>query len=114
MRPNREGGVSARSSFGRSQLKVEVALVELKGVRLILAFPDDSYVRPGAGDRLIEQLAPHLPPLGIMLVSEGTYLRAYAHFETHAFLEPLRQVEPNRFEVDLSAELDDEDEELPF
>ena len=95
-------------------MKVEVALVELKGVRLILAFPDDSYVRPGAGDRLIEQLAPHLPPLGIMLVSEGTYLRAYAHFETHAFLEPLRQVEPNRFEVDLSAELDDEDEELPF
>lgn len=95
-------------------MRVEVALVELKGVRLILAFPDDSYVRPGVGDRLILQLAPHLPLLGIMLVSEGAYPRAYAHFETQAFLEPLRQVDPNRFEVDLSAELDDEDEELPF
>ncbi len=49
-----------------------------------------------------------------MLVSEGAYPRAYAHFETQAFLEPLRQVGLNRFEVDLSAELDDEDEELPF
>lgn len=49
-----------------------------------------------------------------MLVSEGAYPRAYAHFQTRDFLEPLRHVALNRFEVDLSAELDEDEEELPF
>ena len=92
-----------------------MALTELKGVRLIVAFPGDGYVRPIAGDRLISQLVPHLPPLGIMLVSEGSWPRAYAPFQTHEFLPLLRDVEFNRFEVDLNATPDDEEEdELPF
>jgi len=90
-----------------------VALTELKGVRLIVAFPHDSFVRPGAGDRLLSELAPHLPPLGIMLVSDGAYPRAYASFQTHEFLQPLRFVELNRFELDMT-EPPEEDGELPF
>lgn len=95
-------------------MRVEVALTELKGVRLIVAFPGDEYVRPIAGDRLISQLMPHLPPLGIMLVSEGSWPRAYAPFQTHEFLPLLRGVELNRFEVDLSVVPDEDEEELPF
>jgi hypothetical protein len=96
-------------------LRIEVALTELKGVRLIVAFPGDEYVRPIAGDRLITQLTPYLPPLGIMLVSESAWPRAYAPFQTHEFLPLLRGISLNRFEVDLSVPPEDEDEdELPF
>lgn len=92
-----------------------MALTELKGVRLIVAFPGDEYVRPFAGDRLISQLMPHLPPLGIMLVSEGAWPRAYAPFQTHELLPLLAGVTLNRFEVDLSLPPEDEDDdELPF
>lgn len=90
-----------------------MALTELKGVRLIVAFPHDSFVRPGAGDRLLSELTPHLPPLGIMLVSDGAYPRAYAAFQTHEFLQPLRCAELRRYELDLN-DSPEEDDELPF
>ncbi len=94
-------------------MRVEVALVELKGARLAVVFPEDEWVRPGAGDSLISRMVPYLPPLGIMLVSEGAYPRAYAAFETHEFLPLLRMVELSRFAVDLSLPPEEEDE-LPF
>lgn len=94
-------------------MRVEVALVELKGARLAVAFPEDPWVRPGAGDTLISRMTPYLPPLGIMLVSEGAYPRAYAAFETQEFLSLLRMQELSRFTVDLSEPPEDEDE-LPF
>lgn len=95
-------------------MKVEVALTELRRARLIVAFPHDSYVRPGSGDVLISRMAPHLPPLGIMLVSEGAYPRAYATFETHELLPLLSAVQLVRFEIDLNQPPEDEDDELPF
>jgi hypothetical protein len=94
-------------------VKVEVALAELKNVRLAIAFPHDSWVRPGVGDDLISRLAPHLPPLPIMLVSEGLQLRAYAAFQTREFLDQFSGAKLQRFEIDLSEEPEDE-EELPF
>jgi len=94
-------------------MKVDVALVELKGVRLAVAFPEDAWVRPGAGDELISRLSPYLPPLGIMLVSEGAYPRAYASFETYDLLAHLDAAAVSRFIVDLS-EPPEEEEELPF
>lgn len=58
-------------------------------------------------------MTPYLPPLGIMLVSEGAYPRAYAAFEVQEFLSLLRMDELSRFTVDLSEPPEDEDE-LPF
>ena len=58
-------------------------------------------------------MTPYLPPLGIMLVSEGAHPRAYAAFETLEFLSLLRMEELSRFTVDLSEPPEDEDE-LPF
>lgn len=98
-------------------MKVEVALVELRQVRLIVAFPHESYVRPGVGDDLIERLAKRLPPRGIMLVAEGRSPRAYAHFETDELLPLLLLAPLTRFDVDLDAAPTDEDEDeddLPF
>lgn len=94
-------------------MRVEVALVELKGARLAVAFPEDSWVRPGEGDSLISRMAPYLPPLGIMLVTEGAHPRAHATFETSEFLTLLQAVKLVRFTVDLSSPPEDE-EDLPF
>lgn len=96
-------------------MRVEVALAQLKQVRLIVAFPHDSWVRPGPGDELIGRLPQYLPPLPIMLVSEGAYPRAYAPFQTDEFLRLLPTVQLQRFEIDLSQPPEDEDaDELPF
>lgn len=94
-------------------MRVEVALVELKGARLAIAFPEDPWVRPGVGDSLIARMTPYLPPLGIMLVSQRSPARAHAAFETRDFLALLPTVKPVRFTVDLSEPPEDEDE-LPF
>lgn len=94
-------------------MKVEAALVELLGVRLAVAFVHDSWVRPGVGDRLISRLMPFLPPMPIMLVSEGGPSRAYAPFQVKAFFELLPSAQVQRFEIDLAEDLEDE-EELPF
>lgn len=96
-------------------MKIEVALTQLGPARLVLAFPHDSYIRPGVGDMLIERLAPYVPRLGIMLVSDGPVPHAYAPFETHKLLPLLANVKLSRYVVDLSQPPDDEDDdELPF
>lgn len=104
----------AWSRYAGAPLKIEVALAELKQTRLVIAFPHDSWVRPGVGDDLISRLAPHVPPLPIMLVSEEFSLRAYAPFQTQAFLELLPTVKLQRFVVDLSQSPEEEEDDLPF
>lgn len=84
-------------------------------MRLVVAFPHESHVRPGVGDDLINRLAPYVPPLGIMLVAEGGEPRAYAPFQTERLLPLLANVKLNRFVVDLSLPPEEEeDDELPF
>lgn len=96
-------------------MKIEVALTQLGLVRLVVAFPHESYVRPGVGDQLINRLAPYVPPLGIMLVAEGPAPRAYAPFQTERLLPLLADVKLTRFVVDLSIPPEEEeDDELPF
>ena len=114
MRDHRPCRVSAWPGDEGSFLRVEVALAQLKQLRLIIAFPDDSWVRPGAGDELIRRLPSYLPPLPIMLVSEGPYPRAYAAFQTCEFLKLLPTVGLQRFEIDLSQPPEDEEDDLPF
>ena len=114
MRDHRSRCLYARPHHARPPVRVEVALTELKRVRLIVAYPHDSYVRPGVGDDLISRLMPYLPPLPIMLVSEGSRPRAYAAFQTDEFLALLPSVKVQRFEVDLSAPPEDEEDDLPF
>lgn len=94
-------------------MRVEVALAELKNVRLVIAFPHESWVRPGVGDSLISQLMPHVPPLPIMLVSDEDQPKAYAPFQTHEFMQLLPAARLQRFEIDLDEE-PEEEEELPF
>jgi len=80
---------------------VEAAVTELLGVRLALAFAHADWVRPGPGDILIARLAPHLPPLPLMLVGDDG--RTYAPFQTHAFAARLRRSALATFTVDLDA-----------
>lgn len=98
-----------------ARVKVEVALTELRGARLVIVFPHESYVRPGVGDDLINRVAPYVPPMGIMLIAEDPAPRAYARFETHELL-PLLLAKPiRRFEIDLSNPPEsDDDDDLPF
>lgn len=102
-------------SPGFPRVRVEVALTELRGARLVVVFPHESYVRPGVGDDLIDRIAPYVPPMGIMLVAEGTAPRAHARFETRELLPLLLATPIRKFEIDLSKppESDDEDD-LPF
>ncbi|MEH6434328.1 hypothetical protein [Massilia sp. DD77] len=95
-------------------MKVEVALTELRKVRLVVAFPHESYVRPGVGDDLIARLAPYLPPWGIMLVAEGDQPHAHAAFETKELLPLLAETKLTRFDIDLDVPPEDDDDELPF
>lgn len=64
-------------------MKIEVAVIELRSVRLALAFVDAAWVRPGPGDALIARLSPYLPPLPLMLVAADGGV--HAHFQTGAF-----------------------------
>ena len=52
-------------------MKLDVAVAELKGVRVALAFPPPAWVAPGVGDVLLERLRPHFPTLPVMLVAVG-------------------------------------------
>lgn len=71
-------------------MKMSAAIATVRGIRLVLAFPHPSYVRPGVGDVLLERLTRHFPALPIMLVStKATNARAYATFDTDALLAEL-------------------------
>lgn len=81
---------------------VSTAVTMVRGIRMVLAFPHPSYVRPGVGDVLLARLAPHFPTLPIMLVSaKASNARAYATFETDALLAELDLAGLVLTEVDL-------------
>jgi hypothetical protein len=71
-------------------MKMSAAVTLVRCIRLVVAFPHPSYVRPGVGDVLLERLMPHFPALPIMLVSaKASNARAYATFDTDALLAGL-------------------------
>lgn len=95
-------------------MKIDVAIAELRGVRLALAFVDAAWLRPGPGDDLIARLAPHVPPLPVMLLdADGG---AYAQFQSAVFaaLATLARPTLDRFTVDLDAAVPHAGEALPF
>jgi hypothetical protein len=69
-------------------MKVEVAIAELKGVRVAIAFPPPAWVAPGVGDALLERLRPHFPTLPLMLAGlQGRRIRAHAAFQAQALVD---------------------------
>jgi hypothetical protein len=69
-------------------MKLEVALAELKGVRVALAFAPPAWVAPGVGDVLLERLRPHFPTLPVMLVAVQKHgVRAHAAFQAQALVD---------------------------
>ena len=68
-------------------MKLEVALAELKGVRVALAFAPPAWVAPGVGDVLLDRLRPHFPTLPVMLVAVHRHgVRAHAAFQAQALV----------------------------
>lgn len=85
-------------------MKMSTAITTVRGIRMVLAFPHPSYVRPGVGDVLLERLAPYFPALPIMLVSaKATNARAYATFDTDALLPELDLASLVLEDIDLDA-----------
>lgn len=83
-------------------MKLAAGIAVVKGIRLAIALPHPSYVRPGVGDVLLERIAPHFPTLPVMLVSDkASNARAYATFETDALLAELDLSTVELDEIDL-------------
>jgi len=83
-------------------MKIEVAVTELKGVRVAVAFPPPAWVTPGMGDALLARLRPYFPALPIMLASIQKHgVRAHAAFQAQALVEGAALGELARIEVDL-------------
>ncbi|MEH6436061.1 hypothetical protein [Massilia sp. DD77] len=90
-------------------MKMSAAITTVRGIRLVVAFPHPSYVRPGVGDVLLARLTPHFPALPIMLVSaKSTNAQAYATFETDALLAALDLADLvlERIDLDLLPEVE--------
>jgi hypothetical protein len=69
-------------------MKLDVAVAELKGVRVALAFPPPAWVAPGVGDVLLERLRPYFPTLPLMLVAVHRHgVRAHAAFQAQALVD---------------------------
>jgi hypothetical protein len=83
-------------------MKLDVAVTELKGVRVALAFPPPAWVAPGVGDVLLERLRPHFPALPVMLVAvhRGS-VRAHAAFQAQALVEGADLAHLQRTPLDL-------------
>jgi hypothetical protein len=96
-------------------MKLEVALAELKGVRVALAFPPPAWVAPGVGDVLLERLRPHFPTLPVMLVSIQRHgVRAHAAFQAQALVEGADLAHLPRTLIDLDVPPAPADEPPPF
>ena len=96
-------------------MKIEVALAELKGVRVALAFPPPSWVAPGVGDALLARLRPYFPALPIMLVSVQAHgVRAHAAFQAQALVEGCDLKGLKRRVIDLDVPPGLPDEPAPF
>ena len=96
-------------------MKLEVALAELKGVRVALAFPPPAWVAPGVGDVLLERLRPHFPTLPVMLVSVQKHgVRAHAAFQAQALVDGADLTRLPRTAIDLDVPPALPDEPTPF
>jgi hypothetical protein len=96
-------------------MKLEVALAELKGVRVALAFPPPAWVAPGVGDVLLERLRPHFPTLPVMLVSIQRHgVRAHAAFQAPGLVEGADLAHLPRTLIDLDVPPAPADEPPPF
>jgi hypothetical protein len=96
-------------------MKLEVALAELKGVRVALAFPPPAWVAPGVGDVLLERLRPHFPTLPVMLVSIQRHgVRAHAAFQAQALVDGADLAHLPRTLIDLDVPPAPADEPPPF
>lgn len=86
-------------------MKVEVAIAELKGVRVAIAFPPPAWVAPGVGDVLLERLKPHFPTLPLMLAApahrRGGEARVHAAFQARQLAEGCDFASLARWSVDL-------------
>lgn len=96
-------------------MKLQVALAELKGVRVAVAFPPPGWVVPGIGDALLERLRPYFPTLPIMLASTGSDgVRAHAAFQAQALVEGCDLGELLRIDFDLDVPPAEPDVPPPF
>jgi hypothetical protein len=83
-------------------MKLDVAVAELKGVRVALAFPPPAWVAPGVGDVLLERLRPFFPTLPVMLVSVHRHgVRAHAAFQAQALVGGADLAQLQRQTIDL-------------
>jgi hypothetical protein len=83
-------------------MKIEVALAELKGVRVVVAFPPPAWVTPGVGDALLARLQPYYPALPVMLASVQTHgVRVHAAFQAQALADGADLGALERKELDL-------------
>lgn len=96
-------------------MKLDVAVADLKGVRVALAFPPPAWVAPGVGDVLLAQLRPHFPTLPIMLVAvhRGS-VRAHAAFQAQALVEGADLTRLQRTTLDLDVPPAPPDAPPPF
>jgi len=96
-------------------MKLEVAVAELKGVRVALAFPPPSWVAPGVGDVLLERLRPYFPTLPVMLVAVHRHdVRAHAAFQAQALVDGADLAHLPRTVIDLDVPPAPPDEPPPF
>jgi hypothetical protein len=96
-------------------MNIEVAVTELKGVRVAIAFPPPAWVAPGVGDVLLAQLQPHFPTLPVLLAALQKHgVRAHAAFQAQALVEgeDLRGLPRTAVDLDLPPPLPDAP--LPF
>ena len=83
-------------------MRLDVAVAELKGVRVALAFPPPAWVAPGVGDVLLERLRPFFPTLPVMLVSVHRHgVRAHAAFQAQALVDGADLAPLQRQTIDL-------------
>jgi hypothetical protein len=83
-------------------MRIQVAIAELKGVRVAVAFPPPAWVTPGMGDALLARLQPYFPALPVMLASSTPHgVRAHAAFQAQRLVEGCDLGALERVEIDL-------------
>ena len=96
-------------------MKIEVAVTELKGVRVAVAFPPPAWVAPGMGDALLARLRPYFPTLPVMLAAPQKHgVRAHAAFQAQALVQGADLGRLARTEIDLDLPPAQPDAPLPF
>ena len=96
-------------------MKIEVALTELKGVRVAVAFPPPAWVTPGMGDALLARLRPYFPALPIMLAARQKHgVRTHAAFQAQALVGDADLGALARTEIDLDVAPSAPEQPPPF